>query len=65
MAAVKSFFYLTKPKSIKAEKATKTDLKNGEQVAVFGNENSDGSITAQNIQLNPQFGSMRNPTPTK
>ncbi|MBI4009281.1 hypothetical protein HY357_03540 [Candidatus Roizmanbacteria bacterium] len=48
----------------KAEKATKTDLKTGVQVAVFGNENSDGSITAQNIQLNPQFGRMRNVTPT-
>lgn len=46
----------------KAEKAVKKDIKIGEQVAVFGSENSDGSITAQNIQLNPQFGRMRNPT---
>jgi len=37
----------------KAEQATKTDLKIGEKVAVFGQENSDGSVTAQNIQLNP------------
>ena len=49
----------------KAEKATITDLKTGEQVAIFGSENSDGSITAQNIQLNPQFGRIRNPTPSK
>lgn len=37
----------------KAEQATLNDLKTGEKVAVFGTENSDGSISAQNIQLNP------------
>jgi len=46
----------------KAEKARKTDLKKGDQAAIFGSENSDGSVTAQNIQLNPQFRMMRNPT---
>lgn len=46
----------------KAATAAKEDLKTGEQVAVFGTENSDGSVTAQNIQLNPQF--RENPTPT-
>lgn len=39
----------------KAETASVSDLKSGERVAIFGTENSDGSITAQNIQLNPQF----------
>lgn len=37
----------------KAGQATKEDLVVGEKVAVIGQENSDGSVTAQNIQLNP------------
>ncbi len=37
----------------KAATATKDDLKVGMRVAAFGSANSDGSITASNIQLNP------------
>lgn len=37
----------------KASTGTKDDLKNGTKVAVFGNENPDGSVSAANIQINP------------
>lgn len=32
-------------------KGTKDDLKEGEEIAVFGKTNSDGSVTADNIQV--------------
>jgi len=44
----------------KATEGTKTDLVTGTKVAVFGSTNTDGSMTAQNIQINPM---MRTGTP--
>lgn len=43
----------------KSDTGSKTDLKTGERVAVFGTSNSDGSVTALNVQINPmmRFGS--------
>lgn len=40
----------------KTDRATGDDLKTGEKVTVFGQENPDGSFTAQAIQLNPPSG---------
>lgn len=37
----------------KADTATVADLKTGTTVAVFGQTNTDGSVSAQNIQINP------------
>ncbi len=50
----------------KTSTGAKTDLKVGDQVGVFGATNSDGSVTAQSVQENPNFGMMRGPgvTPT-
>ena len=49
----------------KAEAGSKADLLAGVKIAALGKENSDGSITAQNIQLNPQdrlmFGNQNAP----
>lgn len=48
----------------KADTATKDELKTGTRVAVFGTTNSDGSVTASNIQLNPRIFAP-SPTPGK
>ncbi|MCX5636118.1 MAG: DUF5666 domain-containing protein [Planctomycetota bacterium] len=45
--------------------ATQTDLKVGSEVAVFGAANTDGSVTATNIQINPMsFRPQGSPAPT-
>jgi hypothetical protein len=51
----------------KSDTASKADLKTGEKVAAFGTSNSDGSITATDVQLNPQMFVRKGvkPQPTK
>lgn len=42
-----------------------SDVKVGENISVMGSSNSDGSVTATNIQINPQLGRMMpSPMPT-
>lgn len=51
----------------KAEAGTKAELTSGTKVAVFGTTNSDGSVTALSVQLNPQtrlFGGQGSPAAT-
>lgn len=53
-------------KIVKSQAAATSDLTSGTEVAVFGTTNSDGSVTAQNIQLNPQLRMGGNqPRPTQ
>jgi hypothetical protein len=49
-----------------SQQASKTDLKVGDTVIAIGTTNSDGSVTASNVQLNPvirNFGQGANPSP--
>jgi hypothetical protein len=42
--------------------ATVADLKVGTKVSAFGSTNTDGSVTAQNIQINPIMRAVGNPS---
>lgn len=53
---------------VKSSQATITDLTVGTRVGVFGSTNADGSLTAQNIQINPITRNVTNTpslSPTK
>lgn len=49
----------------KAESATKDELVKGTKVSVFGQEDADGIVSAQSIQLNPTSMMKLVVTPTK
>lgn len=55
----KIVLYTEKTTINKASVAEKSDVKTGEKVMIIGTENTDGSMTAQNIQLNPVFNQNR------
>lgn len=55
----KIVLYTEKTMINRASVAEKTDIKAGETVMIMGTENADGSMTAQNIQLNPIFNQNR------
>ncbi len=39
---------------VQSQTASLSDLKQGDTVMVVGNQNSDGSVTATDVQINPQ-----------
>lgn len=45
----------------KASEGSTDDLEVGKQVMVFGEENSDGSVSAENVQINPLFQNLGRP----
>jgi len=48
----------------KSTSASQTDLKVGDRVNAFGTTNTDGSVTAQSVQINPPQGRMERISPT-
>lgn len=48
-----------------SSKASKDAVKVGVTVSVFGNTNTDGSVMAQDVQLNPQIPSMQQGNPNQ
>jgi len=49
----------------KNDPAISSDIKIGDRIMVFGSVNSDGSLTAQNVQINPPQRPVATPTATQ
>lgn len=49
---------------MQSTKAALNDVKTGDTVNVVGTANSDGSVTAQQVQINPPQGGLARPTGT-
>lgn len=47
----------------KTSPGSQGDIVKGERIAVFGTVNSDGSMSAENVQINPAFRGPGNGTP--
>ncbi len=47
---------------MKSTSGSLSDLKTGDTIITFGTQNSDGSVTAQNVQINPPMGRGMIPT---
>jgi hypothetical protein len=50
---------------VNTQKAALSDLKTGDTIMVVGSSNSDGSITASDVQINPQQFRPANPASAK
>lgn len=59
----KNVYYSDKTTVNKAQQATIKDILAGTKIAVFGNTGTDGSVTANSIQIDPTLMMMDAPKP--
>jgi len=49
----------------KSSGGSKSDLKVGDKIGVFGKTDTEGTVTAQDVQINPSFMNVPSATPSK